>query len=93
MEGEFVTDSLDASCYLVALGADLPRIQPGPRPGMCRFAFCDPEGWAEWASQEINIKDPDGNEVAMVSAPKLFSAMRKVRRLMNDAKGLTGSKK
>ena len=86
MSDTFTTESLEAACYLVAMGADPPKVRAGRKPGLVEFTFDDPDGSAEWTAQEVTIKDLDDNEVAMVPARKLFSAMKTVRRLMNEAK-------
>jgi hypothetical protein len=87
MNGEFLTESLESACYVVAMGAPLPVVRPGRRLGMVEFCFDDPDGWVEWTAQELGITDTDGNQTAMVSAPRLFSAIRKIKRLTVEAKG------
>ena len=84
----FATTDLFLSSYIVAMGADMPAVRVSPG-GRCQFEFADEEGGIGWLAQEWRVADENR---AQCSAPKLFSALRKLRQAISEAKGATLSR-
>lgn len=84
----FCTSSMQEAAYVIAMGAELPAVR-GKR-GRAEFVFDDPEGELAWLGQEFNVEAENN---AMCSAPKLFSAMKKLKGLMDEAFGAWSSSK
>lgn len=64
------------------MGADLPKVVGNRRHA--DFLFHDPEGDVAWLGSEYQVTAENN---AMCSAPKLFNALRKLRRLMDETLG------
>jgi hypothetical protein len=72
------TRSLQVAAFLVAKGADLPRVS-GQR-GHADFWFNDPGGEWAWEAMKFDNDEP-------VGARTLFDAMRKLRTGMDEVFG------